>query len=71
MSLSKGSHNACHWQSVCVTRPPPSVYGSTIKELINEEFGDGIMSGIDFSMDIQREPGPKGDRINDLFIYTG
>ncbi len=33
-----------------------SVYGTTIKELIHEEFGDGIMSAIDFSMDISREP---------------
>ena len=41
-----------------------SVYGSTIKELIHEEFGDGIMSAIDFSMDIKREPDPKGDRVN-------
>jgi cyanate lyase len=41
-----------------------SVYGSTIKELIHEEFGDGIMSAIDFSMDIVREPDPKGDRVN-------
>ncbi|HET8710525.1 MAG TPA: cyanase, partial [Spongiibacteraceae bacterium] len=41
-----------------------SVYGMTIKELIHEEFGDGIMSAIDFSMDIQREPDPKGDRVN-------
>ena len=40
-----------------------SVYGSTIKELIHEEFGDGIMSAIDFSMDITREPDPKGDRV--------
>ena len=41
-----------------------SVYGMTIKELIHEEFGDGIMSAIDFSMDITREPDPKGDRVN-------
>ena len=41
-----------------------SVYGATIKELIHEEFGDGIMSAIDFSMDIVREPDPKGDRVN-------
>ena len=41
-----------------------SVYGSTIKELIHEEFGDGIMSAIDFSMDITREADPKGDRVN-------
>lgn len=40
-----------------------SVYGSTIKELIHEEFGDGIMSAIDFSMDIERQPDPKGDRV--------
>ena len=40
-----------------------NVYGSTIKELIHEEFGDGIMSAIDFSMDIQREPNEKGDRV--------
>ncbi|HUZ91841.1 MAG TPA: cyanase [Methylocella sp.] len=40
-----------------------SVYGITIKELIHEEFGDGIMSAIDFSMDISREPDPNGDRV--------
>ncbi|MBP6894734.1 MAG: cyanase [Pseudacidovorax sp.] len=41
-----------------------NVYGTTIKELIHEEFGDGIMSAIDFKMDIVREPDPKGDRVN-------
>ena len=41
-----------------------NVYGTTIKELIHEEFGDGIMSAIDFSMDITREADPKGDRVN-------
>ena len=41
-----------------------NVYGTTLKALIHEEFGDGIMSAIDFSMDIQREPDPKGDRVN-------
>jgi len=41
-----------------------SVYGTTFKALINEEFGDGIMSAIDFSMDISREPDPKGDRVS-------
>jgi len=40
-----------------------NVYGATIKELIHEEFGDGIMSAIDFSMDIRREPHDKGDRV--------
>jgi len=38
-------------------------YGLTWKELINEEFGDGIMSAIDFNMSIEREPDPKGDRV--------
>ncbi|MEO7390941.1 MAG: cyanase [Ramlibacter sp.] len=41
-----------------------NVYGTTIKELIHEEFGDGIMSAIDFSMDISREVDPKGDRVS-------
>jgi cyanate lyase len=41
-----------------------NVYGTTIKELIHEEFGDGIMSAIDFSMDIARESDPKGDRVH-------
>ncbi len=40
-----------------------NVYGTTIKELIHEEFGDGIMSAIDFKMDIAREHDPKGDRV--------
>lgn len=40
-----------------------SVYGTTLKELIHEEFGDGIMSAIDFSMDLKREADPKGDRV--------
>ncbi len=40
-----------------------NVYGTTLKELIHEEFGDGIMSAIDFSMELTREPDPKGDRV--------
>ena len=40
-----------------------NVYGTSIKALIHEEFGDGIMSAIDFSMDISREADPKGDRV--------
>ena len=40
-----------------------SVYGTTFKELIHEEFGDGIMSAIDFKMDLQREAHPQGDRV--------
>jgi cyanate lyase len=39
------------------------VYGPTIKTLIQEEFGDGIMSAIDFDMQITRVANPKGDRV--------
>jgi cyanate lyase len=39
------------------------VYGETIKELIHEKFGDGIMSAIDFTMDIDKQEDPKGDRV--------
>jgi cyanate lyase len=46
-----------------------SVYGSTFKALINEEFGDGIMSAIDFDMDLSRKEDPKGDRVK--IIMTG
>ena len=40
-----------------------NVYGTTFKELIHEECGDGIMSAIDFKMDLKREPDPAGDRV--------
>jgi cyanate lyase len=39
------------------------VYGPAIKELIHEEFGDGIMSAINFRLDVQRVPDPAGDRV--------
>ena len=39
------------------------VYGTTWKSLIQEEFGDGIMSAIDFDMTIERQPDQKGDRV--------
>jgi len=39
------------------------VYGETIKELIHEKFGDGIMSAIDFTMEIKKQEDPKGDRV--------
>ena len=39
------------------------IYGSTMKELIEEKFGPGIMSAIDSTMDIERLPDPKGDRV--------
>lgn len=41
-----------------------SVYGTTFKELIHEDFGDGIMSAIDFRMELDREEDPAGDRVN-------
>ena len=39
------------------------VYGETLKQVIQEKFGDGIMSAIDFSMDVEKEENPKGDRV--------
>ena len=39
------------------------VYGRTMKELIEEKFGAGIMSAIDFSLEIEKVPDPKGDRV--------
>jgi cyanate lyase len=39
------------------------VYGTTWKELIHEEFGDGIMSAIDYEVSLERMPDPKGDRV--------
>jgi cyanate lyase len=39
------------------------VYGTTWKALIHEEFGDGIMNGIDFNMSLERQPDEKGDRV--------
>ena len=45
------------------------VYGTTIKALIHEMFGDGIMSAIDFTLDIERVPDPHGDRVK--VTYNG
>lgn len=39
------------------------VYGPTLKEVIQEKFGDGIMSAIDFNMTVERKEDPKGDRV--------
>jgi cyanate lyase len=39
------------------------VYGETLKEVIQEKFGDGIMSAIDFSMEVEKIEDPKGDRV--------
>ena len=45
------------------------VYGTTLKDLIHEEFGDGIMSAIDFDLDLSRQPDPNGDRVR--IVMTG
>ena len=45
------------------------VYGTAMKDVAQEEFGDGIMSAIDFSIDVEREPDPKGDRVK--ITYSG
>uniref|UniRef100_A0A183BYY5 Cyanate hydratase n=1 Tax=Globodera pallida TaxID=36090 RepID=A0A183BYY5_GLOPA len=47
-----------------------SVYGPALKELIHEEFGDGIMSAIDFKVDVQREEdAERGDRVK--IVWSG
>ncbi len=45
------------------------VYGTSWKEMIHEEFGDGIMSAIDYDMTLERQPDQKGDRVK--IIMTG
>jgi cyanate lyase len=45
------------------------VYGTAIKAVIHEMFGDGIMSAIDFEIDIQKKSDPKGDRV--VVTYNG
>ncbi len=40
-----------------------AVYGTTLKDVIQEKFGYGIMSAIDFKLEIDKEPNPKGDRV--------
>jgi cyanate lyase len=45
------------------------VYGTSIKAVIQEMFGDGIMSAIDFEIDVQRVADPKGDRVQ--ITYNG
>ena len=44
---------------------------ATIKELIEEKFGLGIMSAIDFTMSVEKQPDPKGDRYLNTFPYLG
>tara|TARA_R110002049_G_scaffold71720_1_gene184572 strand:+ start:203 stop:673 length:471 start_codon:yes stop_codon:yes gene_type:complete len=59
-----------HWDQPVPTDPVIyrwyemlNVYGETIKEMIHEQFGDGIMSAIDFTMDVDRQEDPNGDRV--------
>jgi cyanate lyase len=59
-----------HWDKAVPTDPViyrfheiVGVYGDTIKEIIHEKFGDGIMSAIDFNMQIGKEENPAGDRV--------
>jgi cyanate lyase len=40
-----------------------AVYGLSLKDVIQEKFGEGIMSAIDFTMDVQKQADPKGDRV--------
>jgi cyanate lyase len=40
-----------------------AVYGVPLKDVIQEKFGDGIMSAVDFTMDVQKQEDPKGDRV--------
>lgn len=68
MALQACPHK--HWDKAVPTDPliyrlyeAVAVYGDTIKALIHEKFGDGIMSAIDFSMQIDKEENPKGDRV--------
>lgn len=46
-----------------------AVYGPAIKELIHEEFGDGIMSAINFNVDVRRRQDPDGDRV--VVVFDG
>ncbi|MET0340674.1 MAG: cyanase [Polyangiales bacterium] len=40
-----------------------AVYGLPLKDVVQEKFGDGIMSAVDFTMDVQKQDDPKGDRV--------
>ncbi|OKH43424.1 cyanase [Calothrix sp. HK-06] len=39
------------------------VYGLPLKDIVQEKFGDGIMSAIDFTLNVEKEEDPKGDRV--------
>ncbi len=49
--------------TMAIRMKPAAMNGTTWKELIQEDFGDGIMSAIDFNMTMEREPNNKGDRV--------
>lgn len=51
---------ACGWH---IVGQALGVYGPALKEVIQEEFGDGIMSAIDFTVNVERERDPAGDRV--------
>lgn len=68
VALTKYPHKS--WDKAVPTDPliyrlyeVVGVYGETLKEVIHEKFGDGIMSAIDFSMEVDKEENPKGDRV--------
>lgn len=72
MEVSKALQKFPHktWDKIVPTDPViyrlyelVGVYGESIKEIIHEKFGDGIMSAIDFSMHIEKEENPAGDRV--------
>lgn len=46
-----------------------AIYGPSIKEVVQEQFGDGIMSAIDFSIDVDKEEDPRGDRV--VIVFNG
>jgi len=70
VSLCLQEYPTKEWDKIVPTDPliyrfyeAIGVYGETMKEIIGEKFGDGIMSAIDFSMDIDKEENPLGDRV--------
>jgi len=70
VSLTLQEYPTKSWDQIVPTDPlvyrfyeAIGVYGETMKEIIGEKFGDGIMSAIDFSMDIDKEENPAGDRV--------
>ncbi|KAK0426541.1 hypothetical protein QR680_009764 [Steinernema hermaphroditum] len=65
----KGSEGVANDPLIYRLNEALSVYGPSIKELVHEEFGDGIMSAIDFSLDIQREKNENGDRVK--MVWSG